>query len=184
FLKEKSIQVKQLWGKSLMSGLLIFAIFEVLLLGDIRLFPFLYVVLAPFIIMWLVSSVYFTNNIISGFGKMLELCFSGFLKMYGLYIIYIVTSTLAFIFTFSPVSWLVIYLLDFNVELSDDSYTLILKLILAGAILIILAFTIIYFVISFIFYSFSTDEVLSANTLHDKIEKLGTAKKAYGLETE
>ena len=170
-------------GKVLLYALLFSLICNVLMLVDNGWMVVLYLLLSPLAIVLLSNAVFNINRkaVLSGIKGYL---ISGYSRMGGVLFLFLMISFFGLIFIISPLSYIAIWAMEMNVELSDQTYTLILQLIMMLAFIMLITFCIVFYMTQCIFLSFSLHEITEANGLLKGIDKIGETKRAYGIETE
>ncbi len=77
-----------------------------------------------------------------------------------------------------------VWLIEMNVQLSPEKYTLLIKSILLFLFVIIVSFLIAFQIIQLLINAISIREINTATGLKTAIHQLGNTKKVYGIETE
>lgn len=143
------------------------------------LYVFLFPMLFTGLFIYLFSSNTYTH--LEGIKMVLK---NGLIKTQILSILMAFLSVVGFILLMSPVSFLLIWILELNVQLSPEKYTLLIKSILLFLFIIICSFLIVFQIIQLIINTLSICEISTASGLKQAIQQLGKTKKVYGIETE
>jgi hypothetical protein len=109
---------------------------------------------------------------------------SGLIKTQLLSLTMAFISTISFILLMSPISFLMVWLIELNVQLSPEKYTLLIKSILLMLFIFICSLLVSFQIVQLVLNALSIREINTANGLKTAISKLGNTKKVYGIETE
>jgi len=109
---------------------------------------------------------------------------SGLIKTQLLSLTMAFICTISFVLLMSPISFLMVWLIEMNVQLSPEKYTLLIKSILLFLFVIIVSFLIAFQIIQLLINAISIREINTATGLKMAIHQLGNTKKVYGIETE
>ncbi len=156
---------------------------NLLMLLDNGWFVVLYICISPLAIV-LLSNAEFGINHKNLFTSTREYLSSGFSRMSGVLFLFMMITFFGLIFIISPMSYISLWVMEMNVELSDKAYTLTLQFIMMFAFVALMTFSIIFYMTQCIYLSFSIHEIADAKGLLKGIDKIGKTKKAYGIETE
>jgi hypothetical protein len=77
-----------------------------------------------------------------------------------------------------------VWLIEMNVQLSPEKYTLLIKSILLMLFIFICSLLVSFQIVQLVLNALSIREINTANGLKTAIRKLGNTKKVYGIETE
>lgn len=109
---------------------------------------------------------------------------SGFWRMLGIIALEFLITFLGFIFILSPIAFIIIFLMEMNIELDDQLYNAVLQSILMFAFIFIVTLSILFFFIEMYFLAHTLYEIRTAAGLTKGIENIGEVHKTYGIETE
>ncbi|MEZ4805516.1 MAG: stage II sporulation protein M, partial [Bacteroidia bacterium] len=153
------------------------------LLTEMGLFTFLYILLSPLCIITMVKFSFKQNsaNAVSQFFSYLSTTPG---KTLGILFLFILIGFIGMVFIISPFAYFAIWLMEINVELSEYYYNLSLKTLMMFAFILLMSFSIVFYVTQCIFLAFTLDEVSEAEGLKESIESIGQRKRVYGIETE
>jgi hypothetical protein len=156
---------------------------NLLMLQDSGWLVLIYILVSPVAIVLLANAAFGINgkNVLSSVGEYLR---SGYARMTGVLFLFLLITFFGLIFIISPLSYISIWLMEMNVELSDKTYTLVLQFFMMFAFIVLMTFTMVFYATQCIFLSFSIHEIADARGLLSGIEKMGQSRKAYGIETE
>jgi uncharacterized membrane protein SpoIIM required for sporulation len=143
----------------------------------------LYIFVSPLAIV-LLSNAAFGINGKDIFSSISEYMASGLSRMTGVLFMFLMITFFGMIFIISPMSYVAIWVMEMNVELSDKTYNLVLQCIMMFAFIGLMTFSMVFYITQCIYLSFSIHEIAEAKGLLDGIEKIGETKRAYGIETE
>lgn len=109
---------------------------------------------------------------------------SGLVKTQLLSLTMAFISTISFVLLMSPISFLMVWVIELNVQLSPEKYTLLIKSILLLLFIFICSLLVSFQIVQLVLNALSIREINTANGLKTAISKLGNTKKVYGIETE
>jgi hypothetical protein len=109
---------------------------------------------------------------------------NGMGKMLGLSALFLFLSFFVMLFMVTPLYYLLIVVIDFNLTLNATDYQFYLTWLVLFSTALILSFAGIFLVIQSIFLTYTLKEIADADGLRSRIEEIGKTKKAYGIETE
>ncbi len=110
--------------------------------------------------------------------------FAGYGKMFGILCMMMLITFFGFVFILSPASYFLIMVMDLNVKLSDEMYTMVLQSMLIFCFMLVVTFSMVFYIIQMYFFTHVSKEISTADGLKKGIEAIGTINKAYGIETE
>lgn len=180
----KNIPIKDFsLPKTIIISFLFVAIPGLLLFTDIGLLHFLYVIITPLIIVLCITVCFQLNprNILS---KFVQIIGNGIGRMSGVLFLFLVSGFIGMLFVVSPFSYLAVWAMEMNVELSDTTYQLVLQSVMIFAFIIVSSYAVLFYITQCIFLSYTIDEISEARGLIESIEQIGESKKTYGIETE
>jgi hypothetical protein len=122
-----------------------------------------------------------TGNI---FTTILAFWGNGMGKMLGLSALFLLLSFFVMLFVVTPLYYLLIYVIDFNLTLNAADYQFYLTGLVLFSMTLILSFAGIFLIIQSIFLTYTLQEVADADGIRSRIQEIGKSKKAYGIETE
>lgn len=141
----------------------------------------LYIVLSPVLIL---ICVYLSFEIDHRRFSALKAAANGAGRLSTLVLLFILSSFAGMLFILSPLSYLVVWVLELNVDLGQEMYELVLKLIMLFAFIMLSSVCILFYMVQSIFMAYTLNEISTAGGLMENIEQIGKNKKAYGMETE
>jgi uncharacterized membrane protein SpoIIM required for sporulation len=158
-------------------------VMNLLMMGDSVLAVLLFILVSPLSIVVLSNSVFKINqkDILTSLFQYVK---SGFARMSGVMLLFLIISFFGLILIISPFSYIAIWLMEMNVEMSANTYTLTLQLVMMFAFIALMTFSILFYVVQCIYLSFSIHEIAEAKGLVAGIDRIGETRKAYGIETE
>jgi uncharacterized membrane protein SpoIIM required for sporulation len=109
---------------------------------------------------------------------------NGMGKMLGLSALFLLLSFFVMLFIVTPLYYLLIYVIDFNLTLNAADYQFYLTGLVLFSMTLILSFAGIFLIIQSIFLTYTLQEVADADGIRSRIQEIGKSKKAYGIETE
>ncbi len=110
--------------------------------------------------------------------------FSGYRRMFGVLCMLMLITFFGFVFILSPVSYFLIMLMEMNIEMSDTTYTILLQSLMLFLFMMVVSFSLVFYIIEMYFLTHVTREISTAEGLTKGIEDIGNINKAYGIETE
>lgn len=169
--------------KTIIISFLFVAIPGLLLFTEIGLLHFIYIMLTPLIIVLCITVCFQLNsrNILSKFVQILG---NGIGRMSGVLFLFLVSGFIGMLFVVSPFSYLAVWAMEMNIELSETTYKLVLQSIMIFAFIIVSSYAVLFYITQCIFLSYTIDEISEARGLIESIEQIGESKKTYGIETE
>lgn len=169
--------------KTSIISFLFIAIPGLLLFTDIGLLHFIYIMLTPLIIV-LCITVCFQLNSRNILNKFVQILGNGIGRMSGVLFLFLVSGFIGMLFVVSPFSYLAVWAMEMNIELSETTYKLVLQSIMIFAFIIVSSYAVLFYITQCIFLSYTIDEISEARGLIESIEQIGESKKTYGIETE
>ncbi|MES2616498.1 MAG: stage II sporulation protein M [Bacteroidota bacterium] len=170
------------WGRIILSSLLFSYVLNLLMFIDHPLAVLAYVIAAPLFIVPLIKYNSITYDIEES--ALFNNIFSGFWRMIGIIGLELLITFMGFIFILSPFTYFIIAMMEMNIELNDNTYTMVLQSIMMFAFMFIVTICLIFFIIKMYFLSHTLHEIRSATGLKQSIEDIGIIHKSYGIETE
>lgn len=169
--------------KAILGALVMSFALNTLMLSDNGFVTLLYIVLSPLFVLLLANSAFTINgrNFISSIG---DYAGHGFSRMIGVLFLFMVVTFFGMVFILSPFAYLAISMMDISIDLPEETYTLILKLVMMFAFIFLVTFSMVFYIVQCIYLAFSVNEISGAGGLLKGIENIGESKKAYGVETE
>lgn len=117
-------------------------------------------------------------------GNIVAYISNGYGRMLGMSAMFMLMNFFAMLFLITPFYYLLIYVLEMNVTLSQSDYHFYVTMIVMFSMCFLITFGSIFLVIQSVFLTHTIREVADASGLREKIADIGKAKKAYGIETE
>lgn len=117
-------------------------------------------------------------------GNIVAYISNGYGRMLGMSAMFMLMNFFAMLFLITPFYYLLIYVLEMNVTLSQSDYHFYVTMIVMFSMCFLITFGSIFLVIQSVFLTHTIREVADASGLREKIANIGKAKKAYGIETE
>ena len=156
---------------------------NLLLLINGSLVLIVYLLLFPVALSGIFIYLYYSNlySVTDGIKMVFQ---SGLIKTQLLSLTMAFICTISFVLLMSPISFLMVWLIEMNVQLSPEKYTLLIKSILLFLFVIIVSFLIAFQIIQLLINAISIREINTATGLKMAIHQLGNTKKVYGIETE
>jgi uncharacterized membrane protein SpoIIM required for sporulation len=169
--------------RALLCAVIFSLLINLLMLSDSVWMACFYIVISPLMLVLLANAVFNINgkNPVSSIRDYFS---SGFSRMNGLWLLLVLITFFGLIFIISPFSYLAIWLMEMNVELSEETYTITLQMLMLLAFILLMSFVIVFYIVQCVLLSFSLHEINSAEGLGKGIEDIGKTRKAYGIETE
>lgn len=154
-----------------------------LMLSDNGLVTLLYIVLSPLFILLLANNAFSINgrNFISSLGYYSG---QGFSRMLGVLFLFMVITFFGMVFILSPFAYLIIAVMEINIDLPEETYNLVLKCLMMFAFIFLVTFSMVFYIVQCVYLAFSVNEISGARGLLKGIQNIGESKKAYGIETE
>ncbi len=116
--------------------------------------------------------------------NLMDIFRNGFIRVLGNMVLIQLLNLICMIFIITPIYYISIYLMEMNVEMSNEMYQLWMKTISMFALMLVMCFVFIFQLIQSIFLSYTIKEIIEAEGLMKKIAEVGKSNKAYGMETE
>ena len=170
--------------RKLLVNSLVFAFaYNLLQMSDAGWITFVYILASPLVLVLLANTAFNlkNGNVFSGIrGYFL----SGVSRMSAVLFMFVMITFFGLIFIISPLSYVILWLMEMNVELSEANYTLVLQSLMMFAFIMLLTFSLVFYFTQCIFLSYSLNEIVHARGLMNGIDNIGKTVKAYGIETE
>lgn len=146
-------------------------------------FVFLYMFVSPVILLVVINRVFSVGNknFIQTFRSYIS---NGIGRSAGLTLLFTFITFFAMIFIFTPIYYIVLFVLEMNISMSDAQYQFSIKTLMMFSLIFIFSLSVIFLVIQSVFMTYTIKEIADADGLISGIEEIGKAKKAYGIETE
>ncbi len=158
-------------------------LFNLLLLSKSPEYTWIYVLLSPLALTVLATSSYKLDN-----RNLLQRIYNCLatapMRLAGVLFLFLLTGFIGMVFIVSPFAYLTLWLMEMNVELSEETYTMVLQFIMLFSFIVLMSFSLLFYATQCIYLSFTLCEISDAKGLSAAIDEIGKSKKAYGMETE
>jgi uncharacterized membrane protein SpoIIM required for sporulation len=142
--------------------------------------PFFFFVLLlgvyPVLMLWLFVAQAENLDVFTALGRAFRLMGSKFFNLVALYIIFVVVSIIFLFLVSSPIVWVMVNFLNMGVDLDADAYWMMLKVVLTFSSFFALAILFLMTLSGAALFSYSSHEMLEANSLKKRIMALREKK--------
>ncbi len=145
---------------------------------------FLFLAILPICGLWLFVSFREDLFFYSSLGRTFYLLGNGWGKMYGLSLITLLVTIAVFLLVNSTILWFYFEVIQWNFDVEKSTMKVVAELFTATTSMFMFNIILPLIIVSMGLLYFSLKEAKEANGLMERIENLGTKRRAFGLETE
>jgi uncharacterized membrane protein SpoIIM required for sporulation len=171
--------LKYLWQ----TAIIVFIMYSILLLPPAAM-VFVSLLAIPFLLFWNYIIYKEEKNIISAIPRTLNLLGPQLGKVYGLFSVLLLLCTVFFLLLSSPIISMNTWAIGLHISLDQTSTNMLLKIFLFLVVNLTFALIIPILVLGVGFAYYSVVETHQATNLKERINKIGTTKKYFGLARE
>lgn len=182
FKKSLNIESISTWQIVLFSLLFSFCINSFLFFDDFLLRVLYVLMTVPLLV--ILSNEIFKIRKGNVLGNIAAYISNGYGRMLGMSAMFMLMNFFAMLFLITPFYFLLIYVLEMNVTLSQADYQFYVTMLVLFSMCFLITIGSIFLVIQSVFLTHTIKEIADASGLRGKISDIGKVKKAYGIETE
>ncbi|MFM6983835.1 MAG: stage II sporulation protein M [Chitinophagaceae bacterium] len=182
FRKSLKIESISKWQIVLISLLFSFCINSFLFFDDFLLRVLYVLMTVPLLV--ILSNEIFRVRKGNVLGNIAVYISNGYGRMLGMSAMFMLMNFFAMLFLITPFYFLLIYVLEMNVTLSQADYQFYVTMLVMFSMCFLITIGSIFLVIQSVFLTYTIREIADASGLRGKISEIGKVKKAYGIETE